>query len=63
MKKKHLKSLAFKKVSISDLQSNFGGRPYTTDYPQLPEEPRVEETMARMCPTGVITTSCPTAIC
>jgi len=64
MKKKYLKTLQFKKVSISDLQSNVGGRPYTTDFPEaLPEEPRGEETIARMCPTGIITTSCPSAIC
>ena len=57
MKKKHLKTLLLNKASVSSLQSNYGGRPYTTDLPDRPtsDDPAPQSFLTGTCPTGVIT--------
>ena len=60
MKKKYLKTLLLNKASVSSLQSNYGGRTYTThttDYPdrQTSDEPAPQSLLTGTCPTGVIT--------
>ncbi|WP_340063288.1 hypothetical protein [Ascidiimonas aurantiaca] len=62
MKKKHLKTLLLNKASVSSLQSNYGGRTYTTHTTDLPDkdtgtgnDPSPQSLLTGTCPTDYIT--------